>query len=528
MQRAKSKGRPRQCCDKVANPIKPGSGQKYQEEVVLSTPTLGLVLSYNSTPVNQVPFDPYPFGNGWAFNYGMRVFLSYQDVAGVTRPDGRVLEFSPPTSGNVYIPEADISDTLEKLFDSSSVHTGWKYTVGGSETVELYDEVGKLISITQREGKTTTLTYSTASTPVSIARKPGLLIDVADHFGRSLALKYDFQSRVVSVTDPAGSEHKFLYDEASAVVLSGQPTGNNLTSIEFPGTERRVFHYNEQAHTAGANLRNALTGITDENNNRFSTYQYNSSAQAVSSAHAGGVNSYSITYNTDGTRTITDPLGTARSYSYQTLLGTARTTAISGPACPTCGPAAQTYDSNGFVASRTDWNGNLTTYTRADPSGRLDLETSRTEASGSGVARTITTQWHATFRLPTLITEPGRTTAFTHDANGNVLTRTVTDTVTSAARTWTYTWSTIGQLLSVDGPRTDVSDLTSYTYYADTDSDPGKRGNLATVTNPAGQVTSITAYDANGRPTTLVDPNGLTTTLAYHLRGWLISRQVGT
>ena len=34
--------------------------------------------------------------------------------------------------------------------------------------------------------------------------------------------------------------------------------------------------------------------------------------------------------------------------------------------------------------------------------------------------------------LPTLITEPNRTTSFTHDANGNVLTRTVTDTSVDA------------------------------------------------------------------------------------------------
>ncbi|RQO62760.1 hypothetical protein DBV14_03630 [Variovorax sp. KBW07] len=57
-------------------------------------------------------------------------------------------------------------------------------------------------------------------------------------------------------------------------------------------------------------------------------------------------------------------------------------------------------------------------------------------ASGTPEARTVTTQWHATFSLPALITEPGRTTAYTYDAFGNTLSRTITDTATNKAQLW--------------------------------------------------------------------------------------------
>ncbi len=60
-----------------------------------------------------------------------------------------------------------------------------------------------------------------------------------------------------------------------------------------------------------------------------------------------------------------------------------------------------------------------------------------------------------------------------------------------------------------------------------TPADSGKRGNVQTITNAAGHVTQITGYDANGRPLSITDPNGLVTTLTYHPRGWLTSRQVG-
>ncbi|SEB18982.1 YD repeat-containing protein, partial [Marinobacterium iners DSM 11526] len=94
-----------------------------------------------------------------------------------------------------------------------------------------------------------------------------------------------------------------------------------------------------------------------------------------------------------------------------------------------------------------------------------------------------------------------------------------------ANRSWTYTYHPDtagtngpipGQLATADGPRTDVQDVTSYDYDA--------QGNLIQVTNALGQVSEITAHDADGRPLTLVDPNGVLTTLAYDGLGRLITR----
>lgn len=93
------------------------------------------------------------------------------------------------------------------------------------------------------------------------------------------------------------------------------------------------------------------------------------------------------------------------------------------------------------------------------------LETSRTEGLTSAGANTlqtriVTTSWHATFRLPTLISEKNaggttlRTTAMTYDTVGNLLTRTITDTALSKSRTWTYTYNANGQVLTVNEPRT--------------------------------------------------------------------------
>ena len=117
------------------------------------------------------------------------------------------------------------------------------------------------------------------------------------------------------------------------------------------------------------------------------------------------------------------------------------------------------------------------------------------------------------------------------DANSNVLTKTVqatTDatgalgfnaTLTGVARIWTYTYSALGQLLTVKGPRTDVDNTTTYTY--------DEHGNLSTITNALGHVTTLSNYDVHGRAGRVTDPNGLATDFSYTLRGRLASTTVG-
>jgi YD repeat-containing protein len=168
------------------------------------------------------------------------------------------------------------------------------------------------------------------------------------------------------------------------------------------------------------------------------------------------------------------------------------------------------------------------------------------------VSRNIRTQWHPVYRLPTGIAEALRITTMTYgdpaDPNpgnrGSLLTKTLQATTSpgggagfastpvGAPRTWTYTYNANGQVLTVDGPRTDVSDLTTYAYYANDAACPGPsafgcRGQLESITNAAGHVTRITQYNAHGQPLAIVDPNGLATVLAYDPRQRLTSRSIG-
>jgi YD repeat-containing protein len=85
-------------------------------------------------------------------------------------------------------------------------------------------------------------------------------------------------------------------------------------------------------------------------------------------------------------------------------------------------------------------------------------------------------------------------------------------------QTWTKTYNTEGLLATIDGPRNDVTDTTTYSYDAN--------GNLASVTNALGQVIQYSDFNSHNLPGKIIDQNGVETELIYHVRGWLLSSTV--
>ncbi|UCV28790.1 hypothetical protein KI617_01375 [Ferribacterium limneticum] len=449
-------------------------------------------------------------------------------------------------SGNAWLPEADISDRILEVKDVNGVRSGWRYFVAADNSVETYGDTGNLLAVTDRSGQTLSLIYDLPDSAGG-DNNANTLDVVADPFGRRLVFSHDTQNRLSTVITPSSSSISYIYDAKG-----------NLASVIYPDGKTKTYHYNESAYTSGADLPNALTGITDENSVRYATYRYDTQGRAISTGHTEGADLHTVAYGANSA-TVTDPLGSQRVYSFQTILGVVKSTGVSQPGGSGCGAASSnlTYDTNGNVATRTDFNGNTTAYTY---DLTRNLETQRIEAAGKPEARTISTQWHATWRQPAQRAEPKKRTTWVYNGDGGAYCAPTTATVpslnggtqpigvvcskteqattdetgtsglaattTGAPRTWRYTYNAFGQVLTADGPRTDVADVTSTTYYAADDPDLGKRGNIATVTNPLGHLTRYTAYDLNGRPLSITDPNGTVTTLSYTPRGWLKTRSV--
>jgi RHS repeat-associated protein len=491
------------CCTLKGNPVSIVTGAKLQlERDYAGGPgtAIEFVRHYNSagfyrpdaTTSTEERADDF-----WRHGYDRRLYPVAGNatlIAIAHRPDGTLRHFDG--SGKEILNRDGAGMRLVTL----PAGQGWTLTLA-DEQVERYDAAARLISIRQRGGREVSLSYDLG----------GRLGSVADESGHRIDLAYDIEGRLVQLTLPGGALIVYSYDAK-----------RRLASIAYPDAAVRTYHYENSAFPW------LLTGITDERAQRFATYTYNEVGQVMRSEHAGGAMRHDFAYGTYGT-TVTYPLGFQGGFPTINKAGVQKLYSLP-QGCPDCNDTQSLgYDVNGNIAGRTDNRWNRTSY--AYDLAR-NLEILRTEGlniygNATAQTRTITTQWHPTFRAPTQIEvfsgatatgTPLRRETFTHDASGNVLTRTITDTsiAPNVSRSWTYTYDAFGRLLTEDGPRTDVSDLTTYTYYTCTTG--FECGQLASVTNALNQTTTYNTYNAHGQPLTITDPNGVVTTLSYDAR----------
>jgi len=533
--------------DNLGNPINPRIAEKFQVETdYLADDSIQFQRHYHSSNY----MTSTAIGGHWRHTYDRRisfnlgVSITSTAYAVVTRETGQQLIFTRNANSTVWQSEPDITDTLISLTDSSGAIIGMELTTDNG-SVETYDPKGKLLSIKNRSGRTQTLTYSDSSTYATVAPRPDFLIKVTDNFGKAFGFAYDNRGRLVSFSDPANKATLYSYDDVT----------DNLTKVSYPDNTSKNYLYNEPAYTQNTDLPHALTGIQDENNKRYATFNYNSNGQAISTEHFGSVNKYSVSYkfDTNGNpigANITDPLGNTYTSNFQMILGVVKSTGQSQPGGSGCSASSNSidYDSNGNLTSKTDFNGNKTCY--AYDLSR-NLETMRVEGLASTAdcatalastslikpARKISTEWHPTFRIPTKITEEGQQTAWAYDNFGNTTSKAITNAATGVVSTWstTYTYSTTvaSAILKkiIDGPRTAVTDTVTTDYYAPdavcVGGHFGCRGRPQKITNGLGHITQISRYNAHGLPEESIDPNGLLTTLLYDARLRLSSATTG-
>ncbi|MBL1265044.1 RHS repeat-associated core domain-containing protein [Candidatus Methylomicrobium oryzae] len=483
----KDNGKP-ECPDNGTNPINGSNGNKFQEEVDYSgvgNVPLTFTRYYNSQYVQSAHL-----GGQWRHSYDRRLTLTDND-AFAFRPDGRTYHFQK--TGDNWLSDGDVTDKLAAVTDQTGAVTGWQYRFSKGDS-EIYDTEGKLIKTISSDGFTQQFSYDS----------DGRLVLVHDDLsGRELTFAYDASNHLIQMTDPSGQGYLYAYDNQERLVRVSYPDNTPGDTTDNP---LRIYHYEK------ANFPQALTGITDENGSRYATYQYDDQGRAISSEHAGGADKHQLLYNGDGTTTITDAIGSSRTYTFQSILGVNRTTGQSQPGGAGCSAAASawTYDANSNLSTETDFNGNKTSY-NYDPTRNLEL--SRTEAVGTALQRTITTTWHPTLAVPTEISEPNRTATFKYDDKGHLIEKSIT--AGGVSRIWQYTYNESGQ----------VSQATDASMNARTSFEYDNQGNLSKITDALGSITQIQGHDAHGRPLQIKEPSGLVTTLSYDSRGRLINQK---
>lgn len=475
------------------------------------------------------------FGYGWSSYYSRHIYVAMTGsgaaayTAILSRPDGKIEYFSAPSSSAATW----TSDprTTDRLVGSGS---GW-ILYDSNKIIESYDSSGKLTSVSDYAGFTQTLTYDAS----------GRVQAVSDSSGRVLSFSYDPSGRIITATTPGGAVYGYAYDSSG-----------NLASVTEPSTSGGSSQVTLRYIYDNTSYPNALTGITDEAGGRYAAWVYDANGWAIDEYFGDHVNEYKFIYS-DYSTSVTDPLGDSRTFSHGLYFGVYYVSGITGGPCATCGPAETDFDVNGYPVSRSDFNGNITA-TTYDPHG---LKNQEVDAQGQPTQRTINTTWDTTLRNPlgrTVLDASGNAVAMTqwvYNPRGQVLARCEIDparassytcatsgTPPAGVRRWLYTYCDvvdgqcplIGLLLTVDGPRADVSDITQYSYYVTTDESGcgtvggacHRAGDPYQVTDALGHTRSYLAYDKDGGVTRTRDANGIITDYAYAPRGWLTQRIV--
>ena len=440
------------------------------------------------------------FGS-WGHNYAQEIHVLHQyddgrDLVRYYHANGTYTTYTLLSDGTSY--EAYAKGVAKAKL--AKMASGWLLTFN-SGAHEAFDAQGKLVTKTSASGLVHTVSYNA----------DGGIEKIASNDGDEITFQYEPNGKISTLLAAGGQTVTYTH---------GGNVAGELTRVDYSDGEVLEYAYADTG-TGTVATQNRLLRKMTRNGAIQSEYEYDDDFRVTKEWKAGGSGEINFEYRSLETD-VTNPLGRKATYSFANRGNSAKILSVTGAATQNCVASDSQYEytSEGLLSAKVDWEGNRTTYVRDD----LGRVTSMTVGAGSAEARTMTTTWHTQWSKPTQRVEPGRTTDYTYDANGNVATKVVTDTATPATRTWTYDHSATGQILFVDGPRTDVTDTTTFTYYSC--STGGQCGQRHTATNALGHVTTFNDYDAHGNVLSITDANGVLSTMTYDLRQRLLTSTV--
>jgi len=496
----------------VKNPVNVATGNKYEEALDLSVTTSGIPLELRRAYNSQVA-DDGPLGYGWTHNYDLSVQVietTPNKRVIVWDEDGRALYFTQIrqtiTDETPFTGESGVKDRLKQVISTGEYFLRRKE---GNLTYKFGSD-GKLVQISDANGNTLNLTYT-----------GGLLTQVSNNFGKSLSIQYNGENRISSITDPSNKSVIYEY------------TSGDLTKVTYPDTNFIRYVYSNHSMTDKYDTNNNLIGHWGFTNGRVTTY-YSHLKDSVPQERID------LSYEFLKT-TVTSSVGVT-TYTTDIIDGINVVTEIDG--CSTCGSVHKKFDYTlrldlADVTSVDGGSEYTTRYVYDNPTipwERVGEVVQKTEALNWPEQRI--TNYSYTHRTddPFLLTQSTETIksvvdtqqnkviTLTYDTTGNILSRQevgyvlINGTPTQKTYTTSYQYNSFGQLTQVNGPRTDVSDITTLEYYPNTPDQGNNRAQLKAIVNALSQRTEFSQYDANGNVGKIKDPNNVETQYTYDER----------
>ncbi len=275
-------------------------------------------------------------------------------------------------------------------------------------------DTGNLTRINHSNGAYLTLEYTAlaAESIYNLDRNATSdhLIRLTDSQGRTVDIQWNGALY-------GGIQRKHLITRITQPYLTGTATRSRdyeYTNIYWPAALTDIYQVSD----------------IDTNEKRlYASFGYNNNGQALFSELAGGKERVSVAYPEPTHRIVTNALGKESTFTFSHFHGVKRLASVRGEATVNCVESNTQYDysPSGKIKTKTV-NGVITRYTYGiDAEGRETEE--RRDAFGTAQETQTTTVWSPTFfPLPEKIIEPGQTTQFEYNANGQLTSKTTSPT----------------------------------------------------------------------------------------------------
>jgi RHS repeat-associated protein len=451
-------------------------------------------------------------------------------ITDITDPTGKVYGYNYDAVGDLV--SVELPGTATPLrYEYAPGHYFLKGTDarGNAEATNTYYADGRLQSVTDAQGKTTSYAYDLANRTTTITHPDGtgatietydpdgLVLSTIDPLGRKTSYTYDANRNMRTETDALNKTTTYDYDANGHLKSVTDPLNKTqlVTNNQF-GQPVSATDQLGKTHTLKYDVSQNPSSVSDELGTQVAV-SWSERGNPLTFTDANGKVTH-FTYDAYGNiLSKTDPLGGTTSYTYDTM---GRVLTRTDPR----GVTRFAYDEMGRMLSVIDPLSNKTRY-EYDANGN---RTAVIDAKG----RTTGYEYDAANRVSKITYPDGTTHSYTYDFRGQKKTETVAGLQVS--RTTTYDYDDAGQLVKITHPdgseikRTydeigrlkTVTDELDKTVTYEYDPNCGCRDRLAKITDHNGNTTTYT-YDAAGRRISFRDAANRETRYTYDVRNRL-------
>jgi len=253
-------------------PVNLANGDTFITQTDLSIPGLGGGLTLSRTWHSQFPFGESVstagmFGGDWTSTYEESIFIDYVD---------QLVKYLRGTGGI------------------------WTFGISGLGTPDYYAVIAPAngnVTLSY-DGTFYTLAFLTGEKRIfSVAT--GQLLSMIDRNGNTTQMTYDTSNRLITVTDPASRHLYFTYASASSNLVTGVSSDagislsyaydnmGRLTTVTKPDLTTVSFQYDSNS---------MITAVLDSQGKVLESHTYDSLRRGLTSTRANGVDSMTITY----------------------------------------------------------------------------------------------------------------------------------------------------------------------------------------------------------------------------------------